>query len=191
MNLYRFLFFTFLIFISKEILVLNEELLILFSFVCFNLLWLKYLSSFIYDELNQRKSKLLYEFNAQYILEKNILTSLIKYNNKKTHILQEVKDLSFCILSEIIKIELVHYLILYHKLHIDIDYKLNKLSNINSKSILYSLLFKKFNSFLNQHFFAGKDSFSENCIFFHSLLSSKFVFLKHKSTLKTKYNKST
>lgn len=86
-----------IIFLSKEILVFNEETLILFSFCLFVYLSFNFIGNMIYDQLNQYSSEIEQTFLHYDLIEKEIfLNSTFFYQNQKS-LSVEIENILFFI----------------------------------------------------------------------------------------------
>jgi F0F1-type ATP synthase membrane subunit b/b' len=97
------IFFLFsVIILSKEILVFNEELLILFAFLIFLLFLRNYISYNISKELDSRSLKIKEDFDFFRNMQKKTFTYSIDYHTKQkflnTEIIQILKNLKESIL---------------------------------------------------------------------------------------------
>ena len=77
--------------LSKEILVFNEEILVLFAFGIFIFLVYNFASDLISSELDSRSVKIQEEFNFYRSMQEKTLTHLIAYHNKQKLLSEEIK----------------------------------------------------------------------------------------------------
>ena len=106
----RYLFFCFLILIafSKEVLVFNEEVLILFCFSVFIYLIINYGGDMIASELDSRNKKIKEELDLYKNLKATTLNHLVSYHQKQKLVNFELKQILDFSKNEIKPIEL-HY----------------------------------------------------------------------------------
>lgn len=78
---------------SKEFLVFNEEVLVLFAFFIFIYLAYKFGGNLIALDLDARSSKILEEFNYYKDMQEKTLVHLVTYHNKQKHLSNEVKGI--------------------------------------------------------------------------------------------------
>jgi F0F1-type ATP synthase membrane subunit b/b' len=106
----RYLFFCFLILIafSKEVLVFNEEVLILFCFSIFIYLIINYGGDMIASELDSRNKKIKEELDLYKNLKATTLHHLIGYHQKQKLVNFELKQVLGFSKNEVKPIEL-HY----------------------------------------------------------------------------------
>jgi hypothetical protein len=155
---YKYLLFvllSILIVLSKEILVFNEEILVLFAFGIFIFLVYNFAGSLISLELNARSVKIEEEFSFYKHMQQKTLSHLISYHKKQVLLSEEVKSI-FLVTKNDIKIVISNYSQLFLKFLINgIDDKLKKIVSIELKfnsllqekisSELYSFLISKYN----------------------------------------------
>ena len=157
MNFKYLLFFllSILILLSKEILVFNEEILVLFAFSIFIFLVYNFAGDLLSIELDVRSAKIEEEFSFYKKIQQQTLTHLISYHKKQVFLSEEVKSI-FIITRKDIDIIVSNYSQLFSKFLItSIDDKLKKIVSIEFK----------FNSLLQE-----KISFE-----LYSYLSSKYT----------------
>jgi hypothetical protein len=143
-NKHTLLILSILIILSKEILVFNEEILVLFSFVVFFSLSYNFVSGSISHELDLRSNKIKEEFDFYKEMKEKTILHLVSYYKKQKSLSQKVK-LIFYAVKNSIDFLLTHCLISYLKeLTLDIEEKLKKTLNYQSK-VVY-LLQKKISS---------------------------------------------
>ena len=82
-NLIFQLILLFLIFISKEFIVFNEEILVLLAFFIFIFLVINYAKSAINESLNEKLEHIKNEFNFYKNLQKQTISYLIGYHKKQ------------------------------------------------------------------------------------------------------------
>jgi hypothetical protein len=106
----RYLFFCFFILIalSKEILVFNEEVLILFCFSIFIYLIINYGGDMIASELDSRNKKIKEELDLYKNLKATTLRHLVSYHQKQKLVNFELKQILDFSKNEVKPIEL-HY----------------------------------------------------------------------------------
>jgi len=146
--------------LSKEILVFNEEILVLFAFGIFIFLVYNFASDLISSELDSRSVKIQEEFNFYRSMQEKTLTHLIAYHNKQKLLSEEIKAI-FAITKKDIGLILSSYSQLFIKsLFYTIEDKLRKI--LTSESKFNSLLQDKISSelyvFLTSKYSLNKDS---------------------------------
>lgn len=135
-----FLLLLIIIALSKEILVFNEEILVLFAFGIFMFLVYNFAGSLISVELDARSIKIEEEFNFYKSMQRKTLNHLVSYHKKQILLSEEVKSI-FLITRNDIKVIISNYSQLFLKFLINgIDDKLKKIVSIEIK----------FNSFLQE-----------------------------------------
>jgi F0F1-type ATP synthase membrane subunit b/b' len=150
-----FLLLSILIVLSKEILVFNEEILVLFAFGIFIFLVYNFAGSLISVELDARSIKIEEEFNFYKNMQQKTLSHLVSYHKKQILLSEEVKSI-FLLTKNDIKVVISNYSHLFSKfLTNSIDDKLKKIVSIELKfnsllqekisSELYSFLIFKYN----------------------------------------------
>jgi len=89
------LFITLLLFVtlSKEVLVFNEEILVLFSFGIFIFLVYNFGSMLISSELDSRAIKIREEFDYYKSMQEKTLNHLISYHKKQKLLSDEIKSI--------------------------------------------------------------------------------------------------
>jgi len=135
-----YLFLLILVVLSKEILVFNEEILVLFAFSIFVFLVYNFASESISLELDSRSNKIEEEFNLYKDMQKNTFSHLISYHKKQLLLLEEIK-LIYSIVKKDIDVMILNYSNLFLKyLSNSIDDKLRK---IFSAELKFTLLFQE------------------------------------------------
>jgi len=145
MNSKTFLFFILftLTLLSKEVLVFNEEILVLFAFGTFVFLVYNFASNLISEDLDSRANKIREEFHFYKDIQEKTLSHLILYHNKQKLLSEEIKSI-FLILKKDIDIIISSYSKLFSKLFINaVEDKLKKI--ISSESKLNLILQNKIN----------------------------------------------
>jgi F0F1-type ATP synthase membrane subunit b/b' len=135
MNLKYLLFFllSILIVLSKEILVFNEEILVLFAFGIFIFLVYNFAGSLISIELDARGIKIEEEFSFYKHMQQKTLNHLISYHKKQILLSEEVQSI-FLITKNDIKVVISNYSQLFLKfLTNGIEDKLKKILSIEFK----------------------------------------------------------
>ena len=139
-----FVLLSILIVLSKEILVFNEEILVLFAFGIFIFLVYNFAGSLISLELNARGVKIEEEFSFYKQMQQKTLSHLISYHKKQILLSDEVKSI-FLVTKNDIKIVISNYSQLFLKfLTNGIEDKLKKIVSIELK--FNSLLQEKISS---------------------------------------------
>ena len=155
-----FLLFSILIVLSKEILVFNEEILVLFAFGIFIFLVYNFAGSLISLELDARSVKIEEEFSFYKQMQQKTLSHLVSYHKKQILLSEEVKSI-YLITKNDIKVVISNYSQMFAKFLINgIDDKLKKIVSIEIKfnsllqekisSELYSFLIFKYSKFVSQ-----------------------------------------
>ena len=152
MNFKYLLFFLLsaLIVLSKEILVFNEEILVLFAFGIFIFLVYNFAGSLISIELDSRSVKIEEEFSFYKQMQQKTLNHLISYHKKQILLSEEVKSI-FSITKNDINVVTSNCSQLFLKFLINgIDDKLRKIVSIEVKfnSLLQDRIGSELYSFL-------------------------------------------
>nr|YP_009476688.1 ATP synthase F0 subunit 4 [Proteomonas sulcata]AVM81181.1 ATP synthase F0 subunit 4 [Proteomonas sulcata] len=116
-----------LIFISKEILVFNEEILVLFAFGVFIFLVARFGSSMIIESLEERAIKINEEFTFYKELQQKTFLHLIDYHKKQMSLVEEVKEIFNFAKSECHLLIQSFHLSLYNTLHNSLEEKLKRI----------------------------------------------------------------
>jgi len=146
--------------LSKEILVFNEEILVLFAFGIFIFLVYNFASDLISSELDSRSIKIQEEFNFYKNMQEKTLTHLIVYHNKQKLLSEEIKAI-FMITKKDISATLSTYSQLFIKSFLyTIEDKLKKILIGESKfnSLLQDKISSELYSFLISKYSLNKDS---------------------------------
>ena len=146
----------FLIALSKEILVFNEEILVLFSFGIFIFLVYNFGSSLISQELDSRAIKIQEEFNYYKSMQEKTLTHLISYHKKQKLLSDEIKSILSITTKDISLILSTYSQLFIRSFNNIIEEKLRKIIATESKfnallqtkisSELYVFLISKYSS---------------------------------------------
>jgi hypothetical protein len=152
MNFKYLLFFllSILIVLSKEILVFNEEILVLFAFGIFIFLVYNFAGNLISLELDARSVKIEEEFGFYKHMQQKTLSHLISYHKKQILLSEEVKSI-FSITKKDIDVVTFNCSRLFLKFLINgIDDKLKKIVSIEVKfnSLLQDRISSELYSFL-------------------------------------------
>jgi len=153
-NILLTLILFFVIVLSKEILVFNEEILVLFAFGIFIFLVYNFGSSLISTELDSRSIKIKEEFDFYRNMQEKTLSNLIIYHNKQKLLSEEIKSIFSTIKKDIDLIIHIHSQLFVKSILYTIEEKLKKILTNESKfnsllqekisSELYSFLISKY-----------------------------------------------
>ena len=135
LRLYLILFFS--ICLSKEILVFNEELLIVFSFFVFLFLIYTLTSNQIGLELDLRANKIKQEFDFYIELQKETFKYLIQYYNKQKSLSCDIEKAFIFLKEDIFLIINTYSNILLKFLSLSIEDKLKKIFSLELKSYAF------------------------------------------------------
>lgn len=92
-RLYIFLFLTFCVLSSKNILIYNEETLVALSFFCFIFFVFQYFGATITDSLNERSQIIQHELQNFINLKESSFNELLKEHQKVAGLVQAMKTL--------------------------------------------------------------------------------------------------
>nr|YP_010835003.1 ATP synthase F0 subunit b [Cryptomonas gyropyrenoidosa]WFQ82678.1 ATP synthase F0 subunit b [Cryptomonas gyropyrenoidosa] len=122
--------------VSKEILIFNEELLVLFSSFVFLFLSYNFFSNSISLELDKRSSKIQEEFQYYKGIHETLLNKLLSYHKKQKYLFEEIKGV-IAITQNNISLIRLNYQQIFNKCLINsISDKLKKIDLYQSKSNL-------------------------------------------------------
>jgi F0F1-type ATP synthase membrane subunit b/b' len=149
----------FLISLSKEILVFNEEILVLFSFGIFIFLVYNFGSTMISSELDSRAVKIQEEFNYYKNMQEKTLTHLVSYHKKQKLLSEEIKTIFVVIKKDISLIILTYSQLFIKSLNNAIEDKLKKIIASQSKfdSLLQIKISNELYVFLISKYSSSKD----------------------------------
>lgn len=116
-----------LVFISKEVIVFNEEVLVLFAFGVFIFLIARFASSMIIESLEERAVKINEEFTFYKNLQQKTFLHLIDYHKKQMSLVEEVKEIFEFAKAECTLLIKSFELSLYNTLHISLEEKLKRI----------------------------------------------------------------
>ena len=161
MNFRNLLFFllSILIILSKEILVFNEEILVLFAFGIFLFLVYNFAGNLISLELDARSVKIEEEFSFYKNMQQKTLSHLISYHKKQILLSEEVKSI-FSITKNDINLVTSNCSQLFLKFLINgVDDKLKKISSMETKfnSLLQDRISSELNFFLTSRYSKSND----------------------------------
>ncbi len=131
------LFFLFFIFISKEFLVLNEEVLVLISFSIFLFLIINYAKASINDSLNLKLEEINNEFDFYKNLQKQTIYYLINFYKKQILLAQNVKKILVFNLEQLYFIEIYSSNLWVNGVKLNFEDKLKKLVNYELQKNIY------------------------------------------------------
>ena len=122
-----------LVFISKEFIVFNEEILVLVAFFIFISLIINFAKSSINDSLNSKLEEIKNEFDFYKNLQKQTISYLINFHKKQALLAKNVqKILSFSI-EQLKFVESCFDIFWYNRIKINFEDKLKKLINCESQ----------------------------------------------------------
>nr|YP_010577899.1 ATP synthase F0 subunit 4 [Cryptomonas pyrenoidifera]UZP15119.1 ATP synthase F0 subunit 4 [Cryptomonas pyrenoidifera] len=149
----------FLISLSKEILVFNEEILVLFSFGIFIFLVYNFGSTMISSELDSRAVKIQEEFNYYKNMQEKTLSHLVSYHKKQKLLSEEIKTIFVVIKKDISLIILTYSQLFIKSLNNAIEDKLKKIIASQSKfdSLLQIKISNELYMFLISKYSSSKD----------------------------------
>ena len=126
-NLIFQLILLFLIFISKEFIVFNEEILVLLAFFIFIFLVINYAKSSINESLNDKLEQIKNEFDFYKNLQKQTISYLIGYHKKQTLLVDNIKKILFFSKEELKYIEKSYVFFWSNKLRTNFEDMLKKI----------------------------------------------------------------
>ena len=140
----------FLVALSKEILVFNEEILVLFSFGIFIFLVYNFGSTLISSELDSRAIKIQEEFNYYKNMQEKTLNHLISYHQKQKLLSDEIKSILSITIKDINLILSTYSLLFVRSFNNIIEEKLKKIIATESKfnSLLQIKISNELHTFL-------------------------------------------
>ena len=122
------------VFCSKEILVFNEEILVLFAFGVFIYLTYNFAGQMISEELDSRSNKIQEEFHTYKNIQEKTLIHLISYHNKQKHLSEEIKNI-FALTKKDVDLIISNYTQTFTKLiNANVEEKLKKVISNEGKS---------------------------------------------------------
>lgn len=121
---------------SKEILVFNEEILVLFAFSIFVYMSYYFAGTMVSLELDNRSNKIKEEFDLYKNIQVQTLTHLISYHNKQKLLSEEINGILSLTKKDLDLIMSNHSLLLSKSINTDIDEKLKKIVVNNTKTAL-------------------------------------------------------
>ena len=144
---------------SKEILVFNEEILVLFAFSIFVYMSYYFAGSMFSLELDNRSNKIKEEFDIYKNIQVQTLTHLISYHNKQKLLSEEIKSILSLTKNDINLIISNHSLLLLKSINTNIDEKLKKIVVNNTKTawVLQSKINEQLYNFLLSSYSNVKD----------------------------------
>ena len=166
-----FLLLSILIVLSKEILVFNEEILVLFAFGIFIFLVYNFAGSLISLELDARSVKIEEEFSFYKQMQQKTLSHLVSYHKKQILLSEEVKSI-YLITKNDIKVVISNYSQMFVKFLINgIDDKLKKIVSIEIKfnSLLQEKISSELYSFLIFKYIKSNDKKASTMLLTNSI----------------------
>nr|YP_009476730.1 ATP synthase F0 subunit 4 [Cryptomonas curvata]AVM81223.1 ATP synthase F0 subunit 4 [Cryptomonas curvata] len=148
-----------LIGLSKEILVFNEEILVLFSFGIFIFLVYNFGSTMISSELDSRAVKIQEEFAYYRDMQEKTLTHLISYHKKQRLLSDEIKFIFLIVKKDIDLLILTYSKLFVKSFYNTIEEKLKKVVANESKfsSLLQAKISNEVYFFLISKYSSNKD----------------------------------
>jgi F0F1-type ATP synthase membrane subunit b/b' len=161
----------FLVALSKEILVFNEEILVLFSFGIFIFLVYNFGSTLISSELDSRAIKIQEEFNYYRNMQEKTLNHLISYHEKQKLLSDEIKSILSITIKDINLILSTYSLLFVRSFNNIIEEKLKKIIATESKfnSLLQIKISNELHTFLITKYSSTKDKKSSLTLLSNSI----------------------
>lgn len=119
---------------SKEFLVFNEEVLVLFAFSVFIYLLVNYSGEMIASELDSRKTRIEEEFNLYKNLQEKTFIHLISYHQKQRLLSFEIKEVFETSKAEIASIENLYENLLQNYLVLSFEERLKRVLSSENKT---------------------------------------------------------
>jgi len=144
---------------SKEVLVFNEEILVLFAFSIFVYIIYYFAGSITSLELDNRSNKIKEEFDLYKNIQVQTLTHLVSYHNKQKLLSEEIKSILSLTKNDINLLITNHSLLLLKLINVNIDEKLKKVVVNNTKNawVLQSKINNQLYNFLLSNYINVKD----------------------------------
>jgi hypothetical protein len=136
-NLIFRLFLLVFVFVSKEFIVFNEEILVLLAFSLFIFLIINYAKDSINESLNSKLKEIQNEFEFYKNLQKQTVSYLINYHKKQTLLVKNVKKILIFSKSELKFIENCFSIFWHNKVKSNFEDKLKKLVNCESQKNMF------------------------------------------------------
>lgn len=143
------------VFISKEFIVFNEEVLVLLSFFIFIFLVINYGKESINESLNSKLEEIKNEFDFYKNLRKQTISYLVNYHKKQISLVDNVRKILEFNKMELKVIESCFSVLWDNKIKVNFEDKLKKVLNCESQKNVFIQNFYLSN--LND-FFASKYS---------------------------------
>ena len=161
----------FLVALSKEILVFNEEILVLFSFGIFIFLVYNFGSTLISSELDSRAIKIQEEINYYKNMQEKTLNHLISYHEKQKLLSDEIKSILSITIKDINLILSTFSLLFVRSFNNIIEEKLKKIIATESKfnSLLQVKISNELHTFLISKYSLTKDKKSSLTLLSNSI----------------------
>lgn len=121
------------IFISKEFIVFNEEVLVLVAFFIFIFLIINYAKASINESLKSKLEEIRNEFDFYKNLQKQTVSYLINYHKKQTLLVENIKKILVFSKEELKFIESCYTILWRNKVKLNFEEKLKKLVNCESQ----------------------------------------------------------
>ena len=153
----------FLVFISKEFIVFNEEILVLLAFFIFIFLIINYGKSAINESLNEKLEQIKNEFNFYKSLQKQTISYLINYHKKQTFLVENIKKILFFSKQELKFLEKTYTFFWDNKLKLIFEDKLKKISSCEFQKNIFIQNFYVLN--LNKFFISKYQILKKFAIF--------------------------
>jgi len=139
-----------LVSLSKEFLVFNEEVLVLFAFTLFIYLFVIYGAEIIAGELDSRKVKIKEGFDLYKNLQEKTFIHLVSYHKKQKSLSLEIKEIFDISKAEILNIEKYYQSLLENLLILSFEGRLKRLLINENKTnvVLQNEIFVDLQSYL-------------------------------------------
>jgi len=161
------------IFLSKEVLVFNEEILVLFAFGVFIYLTYNFAGDMISAELDSRSLKIEEEFSTYKNIQEKTLIHLISYHNKQKPLSEEIKGILSLTKKDLDLIILNYTQTFTKQLNVNIEEKLKKIIGNESKAnaVLQNKINTELSAFLTINYSTNKNKKAMSSLLTNSINS--------------------
>lgn len=159
-----------IVFISKEFLVFNEEILVLISFFVFIFLNIKFVKNTLNSIIDEKTSEIRSEFELYKVLQKKTISYVINYHVKQVNLIKKLDSISLFSKDEIFQVDSYFSLSFKNRMVFNFENKLKKMISLEFQKIL----------FVQSYFLSLIDNFFLKK---YRFLVTQNVFLKHNNLL--------
>lgn len=173
LSLRSIIIFLVLFVFSKEVIVFNEEILVLFTSFIFIYLTYNLASDSISAQIDERAAKIQQEFSQYKEIQQNTINHLISYHKKQRLLLKNIEEI-FAVTKDNIQTVLSSYSKLFIKnFYLLVEDKLKKvlINELKYSSLLQGKIATELNAYLVSIYSSNKDKKNKDAFLTNAIYS--------------------